>query len=278
MRLPDALASSPWVARLEVALAAVRAAGAALLELRGSISGEEAAGGQLKTSTDLAAEGWVLGFLQGSFPDDRYLAEEQFERAGMPWPGAQTYWTVDALDGTRSYVEGFPGFCVQVAFIDGGRPRLGVIGEPVTGAVFVAAEGAGAWKLLGESATRLRGSQVQTQLSGMRFVDSTRPGGAVGALFAQHQGQFVECGSVGLKVCRVVEDAADVYAKRFTFKLWDVAPGEVLLREVGAALGTWQGERIDYAGTRTHYASLLAAPEALYAELLLALGSGDFSE
>src|SRR5688572_12007976 len=113
MQLPDSLARSPWAKRLDVAIAAVRAAGAALVELRGSITGEEAAGGQLKTSTDLAAEGWVLGFIEGSFAGEAFLAEEQFERAGKPWPGAKTYWTIDALDGTRSYVEGFDGFCVQ---------------------------------------------------------------------------------------------------------------------------------------------------------------------
>jgi 3'-phosphoadenosine 5'-phosphosulfate (PAPS) 3'-phosphatase len=278
MRLPEPLASSPWRARLELAVAAVRGAGAALMELRGSIAGEEGAGGQLKTSTDLAAEGWVLGFLQGTFPDERYLAEEQFERAGAPWPGTQTYWTVDALDGTRSYVEGFAGFCVQVAFVEGGQPRLGVIGEPTTGAVYLAAEGAGAWRLVAETATRLRGPASHAKAPGLRFVDSTRPGGVIGSLFAQTAGQFVECGSVGLKICRVVENAADVYAKQFTYKLWDVAPGDVLLREVGGAIGTWQGEPIDYGGTRTHYTSVLAASAPLYAELVLALGSGDFSE
>ena len=86
---------------------------------------------------------------------------------------------------------------------------------------------------------------------------------------------FVECGSVGLKICRVVEDAADVYAKRFTYKLWDVAPGEVLVREVGARLGSWRGEPIDYSGARTHFESVLVATAPLYDELV---GSGDFSE
>jgi 3'(2'), 5'-bisphosphate nucleotidase len=277
MQLPDPLARSPWTERLVVAIAAVRAAGAALMELRGTIRGEEAGGGQLKTSTDLAAEGWVLGFIAGSFPRDSFLAEERFEHAGKPWPGAQTYWTIDALDGTRSYVEGFDGFCVQVAFVDGGQPRLGVIGEPVTRSIYVAAEGAGAWKLDANRATHLAGSPVQTRQPGLRFVDSTRPGGPVGALLDATQGRFIECGSVGLKIVRVAEDAADVYAKRFTYKLWDVAPGEVLLREVGATLGTWSGERIDYAGARTHYSSVLAASAPLYADLAAELGSG-FSE
>lgn len=275
MQLPDALARTPWADRLRAAIRAVRGAGAALLELRGEITGAEAGGGQLKTSTDLAAEGWVLGFLRGAYPGDRVLAEEEFEAAATPWPGMPTYWTVDALDGTRSYVDGYPGFCVQVAFVEAGQPRVGVIGEPVSGALYVAATGAGAWKLSSTSATQLRGSTLIAVQPGARFVDSTLPTGPVGELFQRANGRFVECGSVGLKICRVVEDAADVYAKRFSYKLWDVAPGEVFAREVGAKLGSWGGDSIDYAGARTHFESLLVANAALYDALV---GSGAFSE
>lgn len=269
--LPEPLATSRWAPRLEVAIAAVRAAGAALMELRGTIRGTEAAGGQLKTSADLAAEGWVLGFLEGSFPDDTYLAEERFDRDGIAWPGARTYWTVDALDGTRSYVEGFDGFCVQVAFVEDGEPRVGVICEPVTGAVYAGATGAGAWKLLRDQASRLTGSGVEVVQPGLRFVDSTRPTGRLGELFDRTQGRFVECGSVGLKICRLLDDAADVYAKPFQPKLWDVAPGEVLLREVGGVLASWDGAPFDYAGTRTHYTGVVAASAGLHAELAKAL-------
>jgi 3'(2'), 5'-bisphosphate nucleotidase len=275
MQLPEAIAAGPWRDRATVAIAAVRAAGAALMELRGSITGVDAADGQLKTSTDLAAEGWVLGFLRGSYRDELYLAEEQFEATGTPWPGALDYWTVDALDGTRSYVDGYMGFCVQVAYVRDGYPVLGVIGEPASRAVYVAASSAGAWRLTDLDATRLLGSAQTTVAPALRFVDSTRPSGRVGAWFDRVNARFVECGSVGLKIVRVVEGQADVYAKQFTYKLWDVAPGEVLLREVGGRLGTWSGEAIDYAGTRTHYTSVLAAPAALYDELV---GSGDFSE
>jgi len=244
-----------------------------LLELRGSIRGSEAAGGQLKTSADLAAEGWVLGFLEGSFPEDRFLAEERFDRDGTPWPGASTYWTVDALDGTRSFVEGFDGFCVQVAFIENGEPRVGAICEPVTGSVFAAVTGGGAWKLQGANAFRLTGSSVNAVSPGLRFVDSTRPDGSVGKLFERTQGRFVECGSVGLKICRLVEDQADVYAKRFSPKLWDVAPGAVLLAEVGGTLRNWDGTPFDYTGTRTHYTGVVAASHGLYAELLGDVGA-----
>jgi 3'-phosphoadenosine 5'-phosphosulfate (PAPS) 3'-phosphatase len=260
--LPAELAASPWHQRLATAITAVRAAGAALLELRGTITGVEAEGGQLKTSADLAAEGWVLGMLEGSFPGEAMLAEERFERANTAWPGARDYWTIDALDGTRSFVEGFDGFCVQVAYICDGRPVLGAIAEPVTRAVYAAALGAGAWRLC-EGAERLHVSPARVLAPGLRYVDSTRPDGPVGALVARHSGVMVECGSVGLKICRVAEARADLYAKRFRYKLWDVAPGEVLLREAGGTLSTWEGTSIDFAGARTHYETVLATPTAL---------------
>jgi 3'(2'), 5'-bisphosphate nucleotidase len=262
IELPCTFAGSPWRARLEVAVAAVRSAGAALLELRGSIAGVEGDGGQLKTSADLAAEGWVLGFLDGSFAGELGLAEERFDRAGVPWPGARDYWTVDALDGTRSFVEGYDGFCVQVAYVAGGVPRLGAIAEPVTGAVYAAAEGAGAWRLAA-TIDRLHVAPTAAFSTGLRYVDSTRPDGPVGAIVDRYAGQLVECGSVGLKICRIAEGRGDLYAKRFNYKLWDVAPGEVLLREAGGALSTWDGTPIDYAGTRTHYPTLLAVPAVL---------------
>jgi 3'(2'), 5'-bisphosphate nucleotidase/myo-inositol-1(or 4)-monophosphatase len=253
------LRASPWFARLDVAIAAVRSAGSALLELRGFVTGVESAGGQLKTSVDLAAEGWVLGFLDGSFPGELVLAEERFDRDGVPWPGARDYWTVDALDGTRSFVEGFDGFCVQVAYVADGLPRLGAIYEPVTRAVYAAAEGAGAWR----DTERLHVAAATGFARGFRYIDSTRPDGEVGELVSRYSAELVECGSVGLKICRVAEGRGELYAKRFNYKLWDVAPGDVLLREAGGALSTWDGTAIDFAGERTHYPTLLAAPAAL---------------
>jgi 3'(2'), 5'-bisphosphate nucleotidase len=266
--LPVELATSPWSTRLTAMVSAVRGAGAGLMELRGSIVGDERHGGQLKTAIDLAAEGWVIGFLEGNFENELVLAEERFDRAGAAWPGARTYWTVDALDGTRSYVDGYPGFCVQVAYVEDGIPVVGVIYEPARDIVYLGAHDRGAWALDGDNARRLGGTPLAELVPGTRFVDSTRPSGPAGAIFDRVRGEFVECGSVGLKICRVVEGAADVYAKAFTYKLWDVAPGEVLAREVGARVGTWRGEPIDYAGTRTHYPNVLVTSTRMFPEVV----------
>jgi 3'-phosphoadenosine 5'-phosphosulfate (PAPS) 3'-phosphatase len=267
--LPPALAEGPWAPRLAAAAAAADAAGAALVRLRhGPVRAREE-GAQLKTGVDVAAEGWVLGLLRTEFPDDAFLSEEAFDAAGDAWDPPAAFWTVDALDGTRSFVDGYPGFCVQMAYVVDGVPRLGVIAEPVTGACYLAAEGGGAWRVGDGGAQRLRVAAGDGRAP--VFVDSTRPAGPAGALFAGWGCDFLECGSVGLKVCRVAEGAADVFAKWFTFKLWDVAPGEVLLREAGGRLGLWSGEPVPYHTPRVRFTGVLAAPPERFARAAAAL-------
>ena len=76
--LPESLNSSAWGPRLRAAVDAVTSAGAALTALRGAQVRATELGSQLKTSVDLAAEGWVLGLLRGTFPEDG-------RRGGSQW-------------------------------------------------------------------------------------------------------------------------------------------------------------------------------------------------
>lgn len=272
--LPQALSSCPWGSRLQVAVDAVTSAGIALVSLRGGKVRAEEVGSQLKTSVDLAAEGWVLGLIRGTFPGDRFLAEEAYAERGDWAVDGRPFWTIDALDGTRSYVEGYPGFCVQVALVERGRPVFGIIAEPVAGTCYMAVEGLGGHRLdRAGQVQRLPLRDLQTWPAKPRFVDSTLPGGVLGAFMAERCGEFVECGSVGLKACRVVEGLADVYAKAFRFRLWDVAPAEVLARETGCGVRLWNGDRIDYTGSRIEFSDLLVAPDALLEPLLQRLGA-----
>jgi len=262
--LPAALTNAADHARLAAAIIAVRGAGAALVAVRGSTGKGREEGDQLKTAIDRAAEGWALGYLEAAFPEDTFLAEERFDASGGVWGGASSYWTVDALDGTRSYIDGFDGFCVQVAFVRDGAPVVAAIEEPTAGATYVAIAGAGAYLLHGGTCTKLSRDALSGWPEAPRFVDSTPPGGPVGALSATHGGRFVELGSIGLKALRIADGRADVYAKELRFKLWDAAPADLVLRESGGRLGTWSGAPIPYLGNEVALRRILAAPNGLF--------------
>jgi fructose-1,6-bisphosphatase/inositol monophosphatase family enzyme len=272
--LPPPIAAGPWASRLRAAVRAADSAAAALLRVRGApLRAREAAGGQLKTGVDEAAEGWVLGLLRGDFPDDVFLSEEAFEVSGGGWSPPSAFWTVDALDGTRSFAGGYDGFCVQLAYVVEGVVRLGVVHEPVAGTVYLAARGGGAYRGRGGAFERLSAQPVSRRSEATVFVDSTVPAGPAGEVFRGMGGRFLECGSVGLKVCRVAEGAADVFLKAFTFKLWDVAPGEVILAEAGGRLGLWSGDPVRYDTPRVRWTGLLAARRELFDEMARAVGT-----
>ncbi len=263
--LPEPVAAGAWAARAQAALLAVETAGVALMALRGSaLSARDAEGGQLKTVADEAAEGWVLGYLGAAFPGDIFLSEEAFEREGKAWVPPAAYWTVDALDGTRSYADGYDGFCVQVAYVVDGEVRVGAIAEPAAGRCYLAAQGAGAFvRDAGGAFRRLALAPGAEWPSNPVFVDSTRPAGVPGEWFRAHDARFLELGSIGLKICRVADGSAHVFLKVLRFKLWDVAPGDLLLREAGGALTLWNGERVPYDTAQVVFQDVLAAPAAL---------------
>ncbi len=267
--LPEAWLQSRWAPRLRVAVDAVTSAGAALNAARSRKIAAREVDSQLKTAIDLAAEGWVLGLIGGTFPEDRVLAEERYAESGSWQPSEDPFWTIDALDGTRSYIEGYAGFGVQAAFVDAERPVFGVVMEPAAGRCYAALEGLGAYQFdAAGQARRIEPRECPTWPKRPRFVDSLPPAGVVGRIFSEREGRFVECGSIGLKACRVATNEADVYAKAFPFRIWDVAPVELILVETGCGVRLWSGERIDYSGRTIEFSDLVVAPEPLLESLL----------
>lgn len=257
--------------RLQAAIGALEAAGAALLVMRSSAppAGREAAGGQLKTAADGAAEGWVLGYLKALFPRDCFLAEESYDKGS--WKAPRSFWTIDALDGTRSFMDGFPGFCVQAAFVDNGRVILGVVHEPASRTTYFALRGEGAYRASRGGKVRLRLDSSTRWPRRPIFIDSRKPRGPVADFSKSVAGRFYECGSFGVKICRVAEGRAHVFAKPYPFKLWDVAPGEIILTEAGGRLGLWSGRPISYDGRAVTQDMLLAAPAGVFSKAVAAL-------
>jgi myo-inositol-1(or 4)-monophosphatase len=85
----------------------------------------------LVTAADRAAEEAVLAVLRDRFPDDAIVAEEGAPEASS----AARYWCVDPLDGTNNFAHGLPLFCVSVALVVDGEPRVGVVHAPLLGEV-----------------------------------------------------------------------------------------------------------------------------------------------
>ena len=89
------------------------------------------------TIADRSAEQAMRAVLTERFPDDGVAGEE----FGRDRPQARRCWVLDPIDGTRAFITGRPQFGTLIALLEGDRPILGVIDQPVTNERWIGAAG-----------------------------------------------------------------------------------------------------------------------------------------
>jgi myo-inositol-1(or 4)-monophosphatase len=89
------------------------------------------------TDADREAERAMRRLIEERFPEHGIAGEEFPEKASA----GRWCWSLDPVDGTRSFVCGLPLWVTLIALLDEGRPVLGVIDAPCLGERYMAADG-----------------------------------------------------------------------------------------------------------------------------------------
>jgi 3'(2'), 5'-bisphosphate nucleotidase len=157
------------------------------------------------------------------------------------------FFLVDPLDGTREFLKRNGEFTVNIALIDNHEPVLGVVLAPVTGEIYVAARGEGAWM---QSCVGGEWKRIGTRhLPAHAIVAGSRSHGASGtALLQQLIGDDYASMALGssLKFCVVARGDADVYLRRGATSEWDTAAAQAVLEEAGGAVLNLAGDPLRY--------------------------------
>lgn len=186
----------------------------------------------LVTDVDHAVQDILLERIGREFPSDAVITEETQkhpERHAAVGAAARC-WVIDPIDGTRNYARGFPLFSVSVALMEAGRPVLGVIHNPMTGNMYSASAGGGAW---------LDGAPMKTvdqpQSSGTLIGVPSARRAALPEIIHRWIDRMVlrNTGSTALHLALVASGAMDA-AYSDDCRLWDVAAGAVIADEAGA--------------------------------------------
>jgi myo-inositol-1(or 4)-monophosphatase len=98
------------------------------------------------TGTDLAGQAAIENVLRRRTPTIAFVGEEGDARV----PDSGDYWLVDPLCGTGNFAAGLPLYAINVALVKGGEVTIGVAADGVTGEVYAAERGRGAWLSSGE--------------------------------------------------------------------------------------------------------------------------------
>lgn len=197
------------------------------------------------TAADKAANRIIVDRLRSNFPQYAILSEEekdQKERLSNDY-----CFVVDPLDGTKEFVKRNGQFTVNIALAYRQQPVLGVIYVPVSGALYYAAKGNGAFvQRAGKEPVKLSVSD-NTDRSSLKVVMSNSHGCAqMDELVEKYQlTNFVKIGS-SLKGCMVASGEADVYYRFNPTMEWDTAAMHCIAEEAGAVFRQMDGSPMLY--------------------------------
>lgn len=214
------------------------------------------------TPADQAAHAVIMDILNATTADIPIASEEGGDVEG------DVYWSVDPLDGTKEYVARTGAFVVSIALIDHGAPVLGVVHVPVSGDVYFAAHGLGAFKATPEGTSRIMATPYQG--GRIRLLGSVRHGvSAVTALsdaLAQ-KGAVIERMSLGSawKFGKLAEGMADIYPRFGPTHTWDTAAGQCILEEAGGAVWVSGRHPLRYSHPRQLNPAFVAVADPHYA-------------
>jgi len=216
------------------------------------------------TEVDRTVEAYIRGELARQRPDDAVVGEEAGDREGT----SGVRWFVDPIDGTVNFVLGLPQYAVSIAAEVDGRIVAGCVHNPISGELFHASLGGGAFagdeRLGGPRQVPLARAVVGTGF-GYDAARRARQVAVVAALLPRI-GDIRRIGSAALDLCAVAAGRLDAYFE-VGLNPWDWSAGVLIASEAGCAVSGLRGR--PPSGTMTAAAGPGLAPDlfALLEEL-----------
>ncbi len=246
-----------------------RRCGQVLLAMQGRSAVQEKGPKDLVTEADFASQEVARSVLREAFPAHRFVGEETLPLSpagGSSAHASEDYcWIVDPLDGTLNFVRGLPNYAVSVALRHGPDILVGGVYDPVLDEYFAAARGQGA-TLNGQRLAPARCRQLSQALVAASLpTEIPRDSPDVRCFIeVMHQAQSIRrLGSAALNLCYVAAGRLDAYWATCV-KIWDVAAGQLIVREAGGQLTRPDGS--DFAIDRPQLVAAATAP--LHRELV----------
>lgn len=218
-------------------------------------------GTQFKAKADLMAHQELVERLNKVYPDIPIVSEES--TFSMVDDRAKIYWLIDPIDGTASFVKGYPGFVTQVALMEGNRPKVSVICAPAIKETYIGVSGKGAY--LNNKKISVPPKEIVETL-----IDNyPEPKGIAKKIHESlNVKKYIECGSIALKICKVASGNADIFVKDVIVSDWDLAAPQLILEETGGCLTDINGEKIKYFGSYQHPGLIVSRSRKVHDEII----------
>ncbi|MBQ0072580.1 MAG: inositol monophosphatase [Prevotella sp.] len=219
------------------------------------------------TKVDKESEALLVKEISKRYPDHNIIGEETGRHIHE---GAKWSWVIDPLDGTNSYSQGLPIFCVSIGVKYEDETQVGVVYAPYLDELFTAVKGRGAFMqqglCLGELMTPDR-LHVTTKTdiatcvlaSGFPYDKATNPANNIDncqRIIPKIRG-FRRMGSAAYDLCSTAMGTIDAYWE-MDLKEYDACAGALIVQEAGGIIVPFRDDR---------NISIIAGPEILVNQL-----------
>lgn len=230
------------------------------------------------TAADKEANELICSALAAAFPDAAVIAEESVptdEELAALLLRSRVFF-VDPLDGTREFVNKNPEFAVMIGLAVDGQAAAGVVATPTDGRLIAGRVGQRALLQNADGERDLISVHPRNTFEDAKLVVSRSHRPAIVDPLCRRLGirTLLPCGSVGVKVLRLVEREADVYVHAGGgLKRWDTCAPEAILAAAGGRMSDLDGAAIDYASRELRLRrGLVATNGVLHPGVLSAVG------
>lgn len=228
-----------------------------LLEAHGNIEPHAKTDTSAVTDMDMLVEHSLREALGKLDPAIGFCGEE----TGFD-PSQQTFWLVDPIDGTESFIRGLPFSSNMITLIDNGAPVLAIIYNFYLDDYYLAIKGGGATK------------------NGQPITVSFRPLNRAYVVAGHGLGLDGYLGATA-RLRRLVQGLPQMHSSGYEFSLvacgvmdgciawnpegkpWDTAPGALLVQEAGGCVANVSALGFDYLNPR-----LIAASPVIFDDLM----------
>jgi len=225
-----------------------------------SVENKKAGGFDPVTAADRAAENAMRALIRKNFPSHGIIGEEY----GNENSEAEYVWSLDPIDGTKSFINGMPTWGTLIGLLRFGEPVFGLMHQPFTGERFSGDGGAARYR--GPGGPRDLRVRACAGLS-EALLQTTSPllmNAADRAAFerVEAKAKLSRYGGDCYAYCMLASGQIDLVIET-ELKPYDILPLIPIIAGAGGIVTTWdngsplQGGRIVAAGDRRVHAAAL---------------------
>ena len=220
----------------------------------------------LVTEWDQKVEKLLVDNISSKFPDHKFIGEEESSLGKKVELTDAPTWIIDPIDGTMNFVHGLPHTCISIALLIGKTTEIGIVYNPILEQLFTARKGQGAFmngapiQVSGEK--ELRKALVMMEMGTSRDTEKMKIVLENANILTPQVHGIRALGSAALNMCMVALGGADV-SFEFGIHAWDVAAGDIIVREAGGVCIDPDGGPFDVMSRRVLCAATMELAQEL---------------